>query len=104
MDNDEAIDLERAGASSGAASTGSSSSQGRRNIQVHSAKRQRLTGAYGGDPLDGRVAVQEFDDFDSDDDIPRMQRVVGAQVDEASRALSEKMSNLKSSFSGESAE
>lgn len=81
VDNDEAIDLERPGASSGAASTGSSSSQGRRNIQVHSAK--RLNKGF----TDGRVALQEYDDFE-DDEIPRMQR-----------ALSDKMSSLRGSFS-----
>lgn len=104
VDNDEAIDLERPGASSGAASTGSSSSQGRRNIQVHSAKRLRQNRGFAGDALDGRVAVQDYDDFDSDDEVTRMQRAVGSQVADAQKALSDKMNELKSSFSSERAE
>ena len=87
VDNEEAIDLERPGASSGAASTGSSSSLGR-NIQVHSAK--RLNRGF----ADGRVALQEYDDdFDPDDELPRMQR-----------AMSDKLNSLKGSFSGENGE
>ena len=85
VDNDEAIDLERPNGSS--ASTGSGLTV-KRNIQVHSAKRMNrgLT--------DGLVSPLEYDDLDvEDEELPNIKR-----------ALSDKMNDLKRSFTNDNGE
>lgn len=73
VDNDEAIDLEKPGASSGGNSTTNSSAGSyKRNIQVHSVK--QLNRAF----TEGMIAVQEYDDVDLDGgpgaDFPNIKR------------------------------